>query len=406
MAADPIPVIEARGTHFDVGCQIGQKMKPRLQRILPRLRELLPPGVSWKDMLLKGRLSLAHSRTTLPMFVEELEGIADGADVPFEEVFLAICEELWEPAAWHAGTPSLARGCTDMAARGAATVNGATLIAHTNDLGPDVEEDVMIFRVQAGDEPEFLGVSVAGLGYSAGFNAAGISMTGNAVSCSDIRPGVPRLLIARKILASRRLGEAMDACLLPRRASNYNNVIADAHGECYSMEGSATDCEPIYIDGNIMAHANHYLSPPMRAFEVNRNYIGGSILRQHRATRLLQENYGKLSPELFRKLLADHANYPASICKHSGQSVTVFSIIIDLNQLCAWIGRGRACETTYYRYELAPWRAPADWPPPAPAGTRTQVPAFDYDSTTTQGAPPMIRAEHSEPIAAKGDHGA
>jgi isopenicillin-N N-acyltransferase-like protein len=406
MATDPIPVIEARGTHYDVGFQIGQKMKLRLQRILPRLREQLPPGVSWADMLLKGRLSLAHSRTTFPMFVEELEGTAEGADMPFEDVFLAICEELWEPAAWHAGSPSLARGCTDMAARGAATVNGATLIAHTNDLGPEVEEDVMIFRVQAGDEPEFLGVSVAGLGYSAGFNAAGISMTGNAVSCSDIRPGVPRLLIARRILASRRLGEAMDACLLPRRASNYNNVIADAYGECYSMEGSATDCEPIYIDGNVMAHANHYVSLPMRAFEVNRNYIGGSILRHNRAMRLLQENYGRLSPQRFQKLLADHANYPASICKHGGQTTTVFSIIIDLGQLCAWIGRGRPCETTYYRHELTPWRAPADWPQAGPPGVRTEVPAYEYDSTTTREAPPAIKTERSKPIAAKGDKGA
>lgn len=49
-------------------------------------------------------------------------------------------------------------------------------------------------------------------------------MTGNAMSCSDIRPGVPRMLIARAILAAKRLGEAMDACLLPLRASNYNKL--------------------------------------------------------------------------------------------------------------------------------------------------------------------------------------
>jgi isopenicillin-N N-acyltransferase-like protein len=235
-------------------------------------------------------------------------------------------------------------------------------VAHTNDLGPETEEDVVIFRVRAADEPEFLGVSVAGLGFSAGFNAAGISMTGNAVACSDIRPGVPRLLIARKILAARRIGEAVDACLLPLRASNYNNVIADASGECYSMEGSATDCEPIYIDENIMVHANHYVSLPMRRFEAHPNYIGGSIIRHNRAMRLLREHYGRLSPELFQKLLADHANYPMSICKHAGTTVTVFSIIIDLCGLRAWIGRGRPCQTTYCEYSLDPWTPPEDWP--------------------------------------------
>ncbi len=163
-------------------------------------------------------------------------------------------------------------------------------------------------------------------------------------------------MVVRAILGARRLGEAMDACLLPERASSYNNVIADANGEVYSMEGSATACEPIYIADDIMAHANHYVSPAMRKFEADPNAIGGSVIRHNRAMRLLRENFGDLSPELFQKLLADHANYPAAICKHGIESVTAFSIIIDLNQLRAWIGRGRPCETTFHEYVLNPWR--------------------------------------------------
>jgi isopenicillin-N N-acyltransferase-like protein len=335
-----------------VGQQIGSSLRPNLERVLGRLHQNLPPGVSWSDMLLKGSLCLAHSRAAYPQFVEELEGIAEASELPFEEIFLAICEELWEPAAWHAGVPTLARGCTDFAARGEATADGSTLVAHNNDLAPETEEDLVILKVKAGDELECLAVTVGGLGFSAGFNAAGISMTGNAVSCSDIRPGVPRLLIARAILAARRLGEAMDACLLPLRASNYNNVIADTNGEVYSMEGSATDCEPIYIDENIMAHANHYTSLPMRRFEANRNYIGGSIVRHNRAMRLLREHYGRLSAELLQTMVADHANYPASICKHSGTTATVFSIIIQVNERRSLIGRGRPCETQWHEHCL------------------------------------------------------
>jgi isopenicillin-N N-acyltransferase-like protein len=324
------------------------------------LQEALPVGVSWEGMMEKTRLCLVHSRNVYPQYVEELQGIAEAAAVPFESVFLSICEELWEKGMWRGRI----KGCTDMAARGRATVNGATLLAHTDDLGPESEDDLVILKVQAGDEPQFLGVSVGGIGYSAGFNAAGISMTGNEVTSNDVRPGVPRLLLVRAILAARRLGEAMDACLLPQRASNYNNIIGDAWGEVYSMEGSATDCEPIYIQEDILAHANHYISAPMRRFEDDRNDIGGSTIRHYRALRLLRENFGALSPELFQRLLADHANYPASICKHAGESVTAFSIIIDLNALKAWIGRGRPCETRYLEYRLDPWVAPADWPTP------------------------------------------
>ncbi len=355
MVSDSIPVICVSGTHRQVGQQIGEHMKEQIQRIVSRLRESLPPGVAWKDMLLKGELCLAHSRAAYPMYVEELEGMAEASGLPFDEIFLAVCEELWEPAAWHAGAPTLSRGCTDMAARGQATIDGATLVAHNNDLPAEAEDNLAIFKVRAGNDPEFLAVSAGGLGYSVGFNSAGISMTGNAVSCSDIRPGVPRMLIARAILAARRLGEAMDACLLPLRASNYNNVIADTNGEVYCMEGSATDCEPIYIDDNVMVHANHYISQPMRRFEANRNYIGGSILRHNRALRLLRENYGKLTPEVLQKLLSDHANYPASICKHDGATITVFAIIIKLNERKAWIGKGRPCHAHWHEYDLVPW---------------------------------------------------
>jgi len=361
MPAEPIPVLNLSGSHWEVGSQIGERMAPALCRILEEQRQSLPPGVSWDDLLRQGRVYLDCSRAVYPQYIEELEGMAKASGLPFEELFLGLCEELWEPAArpgreTTAGVagPRPARGCTDMAARGRATADGSTLLAHTNDLEPEVEADLMILKVQAGDEPEFLGVSIAGLGYSAGFNAAGVSLTGNEVACNDIRPGVPRLLMVRAILAARRLGEAMNICLLPQRASNYNNLLADAHGEIYCMEGSATDCEPIYIEDDILAHANHYLSQPMRRFEADRNQIGGSVIRYNRAMRLLRENFGQLSPELFKTLLADHANYPSSICKHGVGSATVFSLILNLDELHAWIGRGRPCQTTYVEYVLEP----------------------------------------------------
>ena len=366
--SQPIPVLEVRGTHHEVGRQIGEHMRSALHRRMPQLREKLPTGVTWADMLLQGRIYLAYSRDVYPHYVEELTGIAEGANLPFEEMFLWMCEGLWDPAAWRghvlAGTGSSPstpfKGCTDFAARGRATVDRSTLLAHTNDLGPEDEDDLVILKVQAGDEPPFLGVSPGGLAISAGFNAAGIGLTGNQLSCNDIRPGVPRLLVVRAILAARRLEDALTACLLPQRASSYNNVVGDANGEVYSMEGSATNCEPIYIDGDILAHANHYVSLPMRRYEADRNIIAGSVIRHNRAMRLLRENYGQLSVERLQEFLADHANYPGSICKHGPDVVTVFSLVIKLEERRAWIGRGRPCETTYVEHTLEPWAPPEE----------------------------------------------
>lgn len=343
-----IPVLELRGTHRSVGRQIGENMRAQIREMLARQREDIPAERTWREMLDRSVLFLAHSREVYPQYIDELTGVAEGADASFEEIFLSMCEELWEAAAWQ-------RGCTDFAARGAATSNGHTYLAHTNDLLPDAEEQLVILKIKIDDaEPEFIGISSGGVGISAGMNAAGVGLTGNQLDNNDIRPGVPRLLLVRAILAARSLGEAMEVCLLPRRASSYNNVIADANGEVYSMEGSATDCEPIYINENILAHANHYTSPAMRNFEADRNAIATSVIRHNRAWRLLRENYGRLNPGVFQSLLCDHANYPASICKHGYETVTVFSNIFDLEERRAWIGRGRPCQTTYQEIVLTP----------------------------------------------------
>ena len=344
MTNNQIPMIEARGIYREVGNQIGAQCKSQIHNMLAYLRENVPAGFTWEQMLQHSQTYLAPSRVVYPQYVEELEGIAEGSGVPFEDIFVSMCEELWESPVLH--------GCTDMAARGQATLDGTTLIAHTNDLSAESESRLVILKIQAGDEPEILALSPGGIAISAGYNAAKISLTGNQLDSNDVRPGVPRLLVVRAILGSRTLSEAMTHCLLPQRASSYNNVVADASGEVYSMEGSATDCEAIYIKDDVMAHANHYISPAMRRFELDRSANANSIIRHNRAEYLLRENYGKLTPDLFRKLLADHAGYPTSICKHGLTSVTVFSIIIQVETLKAWIGRGFACETEYFEYQL------------------------------------------------------
>jgi isopenicillin-N N-acyltransferase like protein len=350
MSSATIPVFEVKGTHREIGHQIGARMKEKLKKMVNEVDHYFLAGMTFDEMIEKSRLLLTYSRSVYPLYVEEIEGIALGADLPFEETFMTYCEDLWGLPLWN----PIDKGCTDIAARGRATLDGSTLLGHTNDVSDVDEEDLIILKIKAEDEPEVLAVSFCGVGISAGFNSAGISLTGNQVNSNDVRMGVPRLLIVRAILGSRRLGEAIDHCLQPKRASNYNNIIADRNGEVYSMEGSATDCEAIYIEKDILAHSNHFITSPMRKFEQDRNKIGGSIVHYNRAMRLLRDNFGKLTPDLFKQILSDHVDYPTSICKHDGGSITEFGIVIKLDELRAWICRGRPCEATWTEHQLEP----------------------------------------------------
>jgi hypothetical protein len=110
MASDPIPIIEVSGTHRQVGHAIGEALRPTIQRLIEEGRSTLPAGISRNALTQTASLCLTHTRSVYPHYVEELEGIADAAAVPFEEVFLSHCEELWEKGMWR----GRARGCTDI----------------------------------------------------------------------------------------------------------------------------------------------------------------------------------------------------------------------------------------------------------------------------------------------------
>src|SRR5258706_6490051 len=163
MMNNHIPMIEARGTHKEVGKQIGTQGKAQIQNMLTYLRENVPTGFTWKQMLNHSQDYLVPSRAVYPQYIEELEGIAEGAEVSFEDIFVSMCEELWEVP--------IIQGCTDMAARGNATLDGTTLIAHTNDLFASAESRLVILKIQAGDEPEIIAVSPGGVAGSRRYKA-------------------------------------------------------------------------------------------------------------------------------------------------------------------------------------------------------------------------------------------
>ena len=159
------------------------------------------------------------------------------------------------------------------------------------------------------------------------------------------------MLLVRKILAATRIGEAIDAAILKNRASNYNQVISNSHGEIYSIEGSATDYEALYATDGYLVHTNHYVSPRMKKFEFDSNLISGSLVRYNRGMRLLKNNRGKICVEKLKEFLSDHVNHPYGICRHGKRIKTTFSIIINLNTLTMWLAKGNPCEVKYNEYK-------------------------------------------------------
>jgi isopenicillin-N N-acyltransferase-like protein len=338
----PIPVIHVKGSHYEVGRQIGTQLKANLIQEVAEMKR----DKDWEKIKAEAGLFLQYSKKYVPEYVAEVKGAADAAGLELEDLFPSLCEEIGSSGYEYT------KGCSDLIASNDVTADGSVLAAHNNDTSVSSQDHVTVIHYQVDGEPEIVAVGYGGLGISVGYNSAGISLTGNQVDSNDMRVGVPRLLLVRKILAAQRIGQAIDAAILKERASNYNQVITDSNGEIYSIEGSATDYAPIYSADGYLVHTNHYVAPWMRKYEYNPNAITCSIVRYNRGTRLLKNNLHKLDSEKMKEFLRDHVNYPDSICRHGDRLKTTFSIIINLNTLTMLLAKGNPCEVKYNEYQL------------------------------------------------------
>ncbi|MGE5139890.1 MAG: C45 family autoproteolytic acyltransferase/hydrolase, partial [Rudaea sp.] len=356
-AVTRIPVITARGTHFEVGCEIGKAAGTTIREMHAQTRAAY--GTRWPKLLRDSLPFLEATEQYFPHVVQELRGASQGADVPFGDLFLMSIEELlYEEVRGEDSIDSQfsgseqSKGCSDLAAAPPATADGNVWLAHNNDLGPRSRDDLFVTRVQADGEPEIMAVTVGGIFISIGFNSAGLSLTGDQLYANDSRVGVPRLLIVRDILAQTTFEDALTSALHPARASSYNNILASEDGRIANVEGSATDCDVMWAEGGTVFHTNHYLSDRMKKYEAAGHVVDSSSTRCSRAGYYAAHYHGSIDGEICRRFLQDHVFAPWSVCRHSGESVTVFSAIINLNQRRMWLARGNPCENDYSSYSL------------------------------------------------------
>jgi len=349
---DPFPVVKAEGSHYDIGFQVGTKCKEIVNASLDNFRKRVQERIPWEKVLLEAKKYLPYSEDFCPELVEEVRGCAEGAQVKFEEYFALYCSDT---IPWFSFAPSQA--CTDIAACGELTADGSVLVAHNNDATG--EESTFLLDAKPNNKPRFFAVVHGGVFPTMGFNSAGISLTGNHLTPNDMRIGVPLGFTVRKVLSAESIGKAMEFAVPVKRASSYNQVVADSKGEIYSLEGSATDFEAIYaIDGYIV-HTNHYVTAKMKKFEQNVHKTFNSIIRYNRALKLLKSGMGNLTVDYFKKIMTDHVNYPYSICRHKskedptlGEVKTIYSAIIDLTHLTLWLCCGNPCEGEYKTYQM------------------------------------------------------
>jgi len=366
-----IPRVRVAGSAYERGRQYGAQARDRVHRSVQAYRHVFAyyTGWDWDTVRRTAAGFEAPIAGFRPAYLEEMRGIADGAGLdPADVLAINVRTEVMYAAKARlaplaARTPQPPAECSAFAVVPAPGQPGATLIGQNWDWLLHARQTLVVLEATQDDGPDFVTVVEAGLLAKAGLNAAGLGLVTNAlVTEADVgAPGLPYHVLLRAILDCATVTQALEVLQAGPRSSSANFLIAHASGAALDVEaapGDFTRLYPLYPDQGALLHTNHFVSPGVAPVDVSLWAMPSSAVRLQRL-RAGTGQPGRLTLDHFRALLADHADYPHSICSHPDpadhpleQGATIASLLMDLDAGQAWLAAGNPCEVSYETLEL------------------------------------------------------
>jgi isopenicillin-N N-acyltransferase like protein len=366
----PLPFIEVKGTHHEVGRQLGEAERALVQAELASCKEQFPllAGITFSEAIERSGAYLRAAQMFLPRIVDQLRGMAEGALVPFEALFALNCDEEFtclpeQPSgpgrenasgAPQPGGKTAPEHCTSFA-----FVSGGRPIAgHNEDWYPGDIESLSVRHVTLAGGVSYLSVGAAGNLPFTGVTSNGLCTCANTLYSFDLADGVPNALLLASLFECRDLDEARERIGTVPRARGSNHLLADAAGRILDVETTAGRLA--WLDGGAcFVHTNHYVTPELAPQDATTST--GTCKRRARAQQLLAAGLqaGDDPLQLAQAVLRDHENAPLSICAHWNdddpaidQSVTTASMVWEPAEGVVHAAVGQPCEHEYVTYRL------------------------------------------------------
>jgi isopenicillin-N N-acyltransferase-like protein len=342
---EPFPLIEISGPPRERGRQYGQKAAGRIKKgtthYFAQLKELSLDAKGVAELV---RDYLPVIEAFEPSYIEEMRGIAEGADVPFEDIVLLNARteilKLANPKIRaRLKAPDEPDGCTGLVALPAATANGRLIHAQNWDWKRECAEAAVVLKVRRDDGPDLMTFTEAGALGRCGFNAVGIAITANYLqSDRDYRQvGVPLALIRRKVLEQEHLALAMRAVYCTKKSAANNMIVSHREGVAIDFECAPDETFQVHPQNGLLVHANHFVSPVAlgKLKDAGIQDTPDSLYRDIRVRDLLQPHIGSITSDNVKNALFDEFAYPWSVCRpprrnlSNNLSATVAMILME-----------------------------------------------------------------------------
>ncbi len=351
-----IRVIEAEGSPYEIGFQYG-KACPEISQILDITYQLFGGKEQAKATAQKYLpMYLPPAQQYAPEIIDEMKGIAAGANLDFQDIFFFnITYEI---------SVTAEMGCTSFAAGGGATVDGQVIAGQNFDFLSQWQDLIVLLKIKPSGGPNILAVTPAGGLGLIGLNSAGISLNLNLLrNRESLTPkgGVPAHIILRKVLASENLGEAIGTIASAKGRAAKNYLLASDQGDIIDVEVTSDDLDIHYPVKGMLTHANYFKTERFKSTDLAPALWPDSYVRSQRLLQLMEDHHGQLSIDRMKVLLQDHNNFPNSICRHpdprnplpAGRMIkTLASLIASPREHKILLGLGNPCENEFVEYRL------------------------------------------------------
>ena len=361
------PFVSVSGTPEARGRSYGQQAADRVRKSAAMYGQtLVDLGY---DAMARTQLITSFAREIenfAPHYLEEMRGIAAGANVSFEDIVMvnARTEVIAKARAEKKKAAELepGDGCTGALILPTRSANGRLIHGQNWDWRAECVETAIVLRVRNDNGPDILTFVEAGGLARSGLNSAGVSITANYLeSDRDFRQlGVPLSLIRRKVLEQEHFALAIKAVSTTPKSCSNNIMIGMAAGFGVDYECTTDEAFPIYPGSDdLIVHANHWVSDVAltKLRDTGRASTPESAYRDWRVRRLLNAK-DKLTREDLKHALFDDFGAPYSVCRpprpgsHDNLSATVSMVIMEPAAGLMEVAPLPALNRTFTRYSL------------------------------------------------------
>ncbi|MBM7587405.1 isopenicillin-N N-acyltransferase-like protein [Bacillus pakistanensis] len=332
--------LKLQGSAYHIGVQHGRQGKEEVHQSLETYEKLFYgySRLSWKEANHKALLHLPSIEKFRPEYIDEMEGIAEGAGVSFADILTLNARS--EIALTNAND-----GCSALAIQAE-----TTWLAQNWDWTKEQQNSLLSIEMTQADKPRIQMVTEGGIIGKIGCNSEGIGVCLNALKTKTWAPKIPIHIGLRAILESNTFDEALDTVIPDQIASPAHFLVASKDGNAIGLEVSPRGTSRIEPKDGAVVHTNHICSAHLQT-NVPDYPIQDSFQRLDTLMTQIDEHNQPVTVETIKQWLSDHTHYPNSICRHKDptqlkheQMETVFSIIMNLGEGNVTIIPGKPCE--------------------------------------------------------------